>query len=44
MVYRIYVEKKAGLQNEANALASEVKTFLGIDSVEGVRILNRYDA
>ena len=44
MVYRIYVEKKAGLQNEANALASEIKTFLGIDSVEKVRILNRYDA
>ena len=44
MVYRIYVEKKAGLQNEANVLASEIKTFLGIDSVEGVRILNRYDA
>jgi len=44
MVYRIYVEKKAGLQNEANALASEIKTFLGINSVEGVRILNRYDA
>ena len=44
MVYRIYVEKKSGLQNEANALASEIKTFLGIDSVESVRILNRYDA
>ena len=44
MVYRIYVEKKPGLQNEANALASEIKTFLGINSVEGVRILNRYDA
>ena len=44
MVYRIYVEKKDGLQNEANALASEIKTFLGINSVEKVRILNRYDA
>ncbi len=44
MVYRIYVEKKAGLQNEANALLSEIKTFLGITSVEKVRILNRYDA
>ena len=44
MVYRIYVEKKKGLQNEANALASEIKTFLGINSVENVRILNRYDA
>ena len=44
MVYRIYIEKKEGLQNEAVALASEIKTFLGINSVEKVRILNRYDA
>ena len=44
MVYRIYVEKKAGLQNEANALLSEIKTFLGINTIERVRLLNRYDA
>ena len=44
MVYRIYVEKKAGLDNEARALNSEISTFLGIGSVERVRILNRYDA
>ena len=44
MVYRIYVEKKAGLDNEARALLSEIKTFLGIDSVTKVRIINRYDA
>ncbi len=44
MVYRIYVEKKAGLDNEAKALKSEISTFLGIKSVERVRILNRYDA
>ncbi len=44
MVYRIYVEKKAGLDNEARALNSEISTFLGIKSVERVRILNRYDA
>ena len=44
MVYRIYVEKKAGLDNEAVALMSEISTFLGIKSVERVRILNRYDA
>ena len=44
MVYRIYVEKKAGLDNEARALLSEIRTFLGIDSVEKVRIINRYDA
>ncbi len=44
MVYRIYVEKKEGLQNEANSLLSEIKTFLGINTIEKVRILNRYDA
>ena len=44
MVYRIYVEKKKGLDNEAVALKSEISTFLGIDSVERVRIINRYDA
>ena len=44
MVYRIYVEKKEGLQNEASSLLSEIKTFLGISTIEGVRILNRYDA
>ena len=44
MVYRIYVEKKAGLDNEARALLSEIGTFLGIHSVEKIRILNRYDA
>ncbi len=44
MVYRIYVEKKEGLDNEARALLSEISAFLGIKSVEKVRILNRYDA
>ncbi len=44
MVYRVYVEKKAGLDNEAVALLSEIRTFLGIDTVERVRIINRYDA
>ena len=44
MVYRIYVEKKAGLDNEARALLSEIKTFLGIESIDRVRIINRYDA
>ena len=44
MVYRIYVEKKAGLDNEARALKSEISTFLGIGSVEKVRLFNRYDA
>ena len=44
MVYRIYVEKKCGLDNEARALKSEISAFLGIKGVERVRLLNRYDA
>ncbi len=43
MVYRIFVEKKAGLQNEANSLLNEINTLLGIESVKSVRVLNRYD-
>ena len=44
MVYRIYVEKKPALANEARALQSEISTFLGIEGVEKIRIINRYDA
>ena len=44
MVYRVYVEKKCGLQNEAKALLSEIKTFLGINNIEKLRLINRYDA
>ncbi len=44
MVYRIFVEKKQGLENEANALFSDITGLLGIKSLKKVRILNRYDA
>ena len=44
MVYRIFVEKKAGLDNEARALLSEANNLLGISSLENVRLFNRYDA
>ncbi len=44
MVYRIYVEKKAELANEAKSLLSELRTLIGITSLEEVRIFNRYDA
>ena len=44
MVFRVYVEKKPGLANEAAALKSDAKTLLGIKGLEAVRILNRYDA
>ena len=43
MVYRIYVEKKEGLANDAAALRNEVKTLLGIDRVTDARVINRYD-
>ena len=44
MVYRVFVEKKQGLDNEARGLLSEAKNLLGIDSLENVRLFNRYDA
>ena len=43
MVYRVFVEKKAGLQNEALALLGEAKNLLGIEAIENVRLFNRYD-
>lgn len=43
MVYRIYVEKKPGLQNEAKALLNDAVSLLGISGLSNVRILNRYD-
>ena len=43
MVYRIYVEKKPGFDHEASALYGELKSFLGIGGLTGVRIVNRYD-
>ena len=43
MVYRVYVEKKAGQTHEADSLLKEVKEFLQIKGLSGVRVLNRYD-
>ena len=43
MVYRIYVEKKSGLDHEAKALLSDLRGLLAIDGLTGVRLLNRYD-
>ena len=44
MVYRIFVEKKKELANEAKALLSDAKTLLGIKGLSDIRIFNRYDA
>ena len=43
MVYRIYSEKKPGLSPEAASVLSDLRSFLGIDALTGVRVLNRYD-
>lgn len=42
-MFRIYVERQTGFQNEAARILSEIKNFLGISGVTGVRYLNRYD-
>ena len=44
MVYRIYVEKKKELANEAKSLKSDLINLLGIKGIEDLRIINRYDA
>ena len=44
MVYRIFVEKKPELANEARALLQDARGLLGITALENVRLLNRYDA
>ena len=43
MVFRVFVEKKPGLAPEAAGLLSDCRNFLGLNNLENVRILNRYD-
>ena len=43
MVYRVYVEKKEGLAHEATTLANDIKSLLQIETLENLRLLNRYD-
>ena len=38
MVYRVYVEKKKGLEHEAGGLYREITEMLGISSIEKVRL------
>ena len=44
MVYRIFVEKKEGLDNEARGLLAEARNLLGIENLTAIRLFNRYDA
>ncbi|MCC8139324.1 MAG: phosphoribosylformylglycinamidine synthase [Lachnospiraceae bacterium] len=43
MVRRVYVEKKAAYAGKARELAEEIRSYLGIQTVTGVRVLIRYD-
>ncbi len=43
MVYRIYVEKKKELANEARGVLANINGLLQISSVKDVRVINRYD-
>ncbi|MBO4330884.1 MAG: phosphoribosylformylglycinamidine synthase, partial [Oscillospiraceae bacterium] len=43
MVYRVYVEKRPELASEADSLKNDIRSFLGIKSLERLRIVNRYD-
>ncbi|MCR5401381.1 MAG: phosphoribosylformylglycinamidine synthase [Treponema sp.] len=42
-MFRLYVERRPGFENEALSYFSSFKNFLGISAVTGVRYLNRYD-
>lgn len=43
MIKRIFVEKKAGFNTEAEELAQTFKRILNINKLEGIRIIYRYD-
>lgn len=43
MVYRIYVEKQTAHAGEARSLFADIRENLQIDSLCGLRLLNRYD-
>ena len=42
-VKRVYVEKKTDFAVQAKDLRHEIKHYLGIRTVTGVRVLIRYD-
>ncbi len=43
MVYRVFVEKREGLQHEASSLKQDIRAFLGVKALEELRVINRYD-
>lgn len=43
MIYRVYVERKEGLDFEAKSLLNECKDNLRIQNIDNIRIYKRYD-
>ena len=43
MVTRVFVEKKQGFNIEAQQMQADLQGNLGVQGLEEVRILNRYD-
>lgn len=43
MVYRIYSEKRIGFREAAEVLLNDIRTFLGIEELKEIRVINRYD-
>lgn len=43
-VYRIYVEKKPEFAVEASSLIEDIKSALGMEKLDSIRVINRYDA
>ncbi|MEL7610497.1 MAG: phosphoribosylformylglycinamidine synthase [Bacillota bacterium] len=43
MVFRVYVERKPAFAVQAQALFKDIRSFLGIRGLQGVRVVNRYD-
>ena len=43
MVYRVYSEKRPEFSEAAEALKNDIRDFLGIEGLERIRVINRYD-
>lgn len=42
-VYRLFIERKQGFENEARRTLTELVNFVGIKHLESIRYFNRYD-
>lgn len=42
-VYRLFIERKQGFENEARRTQTELVNFVGIKNLVGIRYFNRYD-